>query len=317
LHGHYPIEESTMKARALALGLLLIVIVPPDSLATEIAPATPQSVADELLDTDRRFSEASAKTDVVDGLSAQFADDVVMTMPGKGLLRSRAAVIEGLRANADNLTAKIAWTPAGVGISGDGLHGFTFGTMVQRKPDGSNTPLKYLAYWVRVPEGWRVIAYKRKARAEGSSDVAMLPARLPAKLVAVSADDGGQLGFAEKLALAERAFSDEAQHAGLGPAFLKYGSAESISLGGGADAGFIVGAQAIAESVSAGQPPSGSTVAWAPDQVVVARSNDLGVTIGTMRFNQPPTNGKPPATVPFFTVWRRATPNSPWRYVAE
>lgn len=286
-------------------------------LATEIAPATPQSVADELLDTDRRFSETSARTNVVDGLSAQFADDVVMAMPGKGMLRSREAVIEGLRASTDNLTSKIAWTPVGVGLSGDGLHGFTFGTMILRKPDGSSAALKYLAYWVRVPEGWRVIAYKNKAGAESRAAVAMLPARLPAKLVAVSADDGAELAFAEKLALAERAFSDEAQHAGLDPAFLKFGSAESINLGGAADAGFIVGAQAIAQLVSAGQPPSGSTVAWAPDQVVVTRSNDLGVTIGSIRFNQPPTDGKPPATIPFFTIWRRATPDSPWRYVAE
>ena len=41
------------------------------------AAATPQSVVDELLAADRAFSAASAKTDLVSGLTAMFAEDVV------------------------------------------------------------------------------------------------------------------------------------------------------------------------------------------------------------------------------------------------
>ena len=37
---------------------------------------TPQQVADELLAADRAYSAASAKTDLISGIAAMFADDV-------------------------------------------------------------------------------------------------------------------------------------------------------------------------------------------------------------------------------------------------
>src|SRR5262245_61138247 len=74
------------------------------------AAATPQTVVDELLAADRAFSAASAKTDLVSGLSAMFADDVVIPMPPGQFVNGKAAVIEALRANADNLTSKTEWT---------------------------------------------------------------------------------------------------------------------------------------------------------------------------------------------------------------
>jgi len=44
--------------------------------------ASPQSVMDELLAVDRAYSAASAKTDLVFGVSAMFASDVAMSIPG-------------------------------------------------------------------------------------------------------------------------------------------------------------------------------------------------------------------------------------------
>src|SRR2546428_9713920 len=45
------------------------------------ASDSPQTVVDELLAADRAFSAASAKTDLVSGLTAMFADDVAIPMP--------------------------------------------------------------------------------------------------------------------------------------------------------------------------------------------------------------------------------------------
>ena len=45
---------------------------------------------------------------------------------------------------------------------------------------------------------------------------------------------------------------------------------------------------------------------------LVASSGDLGVTVGYIRTKD---GSRPP--VPFFTVWRRDSPASPWRYIAE
>src|SRR5262249_59485577 len=107
------------------------------------AAVTPQTVVDELLAADRAFSAASAKTDLVAGLSAMFADDVVIPMPPGQFVNGKAAVVEALRSNADNLTARTEWTPARGGISADGQQGFTFGYMVIRRADGATLPLKY------------------------------------------------------------------------------------------------------------------------------------------------------------------------------
>src|SRR4029079_1378143 len=128
--------------RALAAALLLL------------AAASPQSAVDELLAADRGFSAASAKTDLVSGLTAMFADDVVIPMPPGTFVDGRAAVAAALRTNADNLTSRTEWTPVRGGISADGQHGFTFGYMTIHRQDGSDLPLKYLSYWVKRREGW-------------------------------------------------------------------------------------------------------------------------------------------------------------------
>lgn len=280
-----------------------------------IAAATPQSAVDELLAADRAFSAASAKTDLVAGLSAMFADAVVIPSPPGTFVNGKAAVIAGLRENADNLTSRTEWTPVRGGISADGQHGFTAGFMTIRRPDGATMPLKYLAYWVKQTDGWRVAVYKRVRSAEGSPSLTMMTPTLPHHLQPPSTDAAAIARFRASLDQAERAFSDAAQKIGLGQAFAQCGSADALNLGGGNDVGLVVGPDNIARLVSAGQPATGSTLFWAPDTVIVASSGDLGVTIGMIHPTAPAAGE--PTNFPFFTIWRRASQAAPWRYVAE
>ena len=280
-----------------------------------IAAATPQSAVDELLAADRAFSAASAKTDLVAGLSAMFADAVVIPSPPGKFVNGKAAVIAGLRENADNLTSRTEWTPVRGGISADGHHGFTAGFMTIHRQDGATMPLKYLAYWVKQTDGWRVAVYKRVRSAEGSPSLAVMTPTLPDHLQPLSIDAAAIARFRASLDQAERAFSDAAQKIGLGPAFAQCGSADALNLGGGNDAGLVVGPDNIARLVSAGQPATGSTLFWAPDTVIVASSGDLGVTIGMIHPTAPAAGE--PTNFPFFTIWRRASQAAPWRYVAE
>jgi ketosteroid isomerase-like protein len=289
----------------------------PSGEAAPSAAVSPRAALDELLAADRAFSAASARTDLVTGLGPMFADDVVMAVPGKPFARGAAEAVAALRSHPDNARARLEWTPIRGGISADGRHGFTFGYMTLQKPDSSRTPLKYLAYWVRRPEGWRVVAYRRGRRPEGAVSLDEMAPALPARAVAPSADSAAVAGHRESLDQAERAFSRDAQEIGLGPAFVRYGSADAINLGGANDTAFVVGPEAIGRLVSEGGPATGSPVSWAPDRVIVASSGDLGVTIGLIRLNEPPADGSSPASFPFFTVWRRASPSDPWRYVAE
>ena len=284
------------------------------TVALPAAAATPQSAVDELLAADRAFSAASAKTDLVSGLTAMFAEDVVVPTPPGQFAEGKAAIAAALRANPDNAQSRTDWTPVRGGVSADGQHGFTAGFMTIRRGDSGTIALKYLAYWVKRPEGWRVVAYKRVRAGEGSPSPAALPPALPAAMVAPTADAAVITRHRDSLDKAERSFSDESQTIGLGAAFAKYGSADALNLAGG-QAGITVGNDAIAKLVANDQPLTAPGPNWAPDTVIVASSGDLGVTIG-MIHPKSPAAGQP-ASFPFFTIWRRVNVNAPWRYVAE
>jgi hypothetical protein len=144
-----------------------------------------------------------------------------------------------------------------------------------------------------------------------------VPPLVPAHAVAPSADPDLIARYRESLDTSERAFSRDAQEIGLRQAFVRYGSPDAMNMGGGGRPAFVVGPESNGAVESEGEPATGSSVTWAPDQgVLVASSGDLGVTIGTIVVNQPDSAGHR-QTFPFFTVWHRAGPEEPWRYVAE
>ncbi|MBA3342745.1 MAG: hypothetical protein H0T48_13040 [Gemmatimonadaceae bacterium] len=310
-----------MSRTRLALALLGLAAVAACARST-VNPApvvgAGQAAVDELLATDRAFSAASARTDLISGLSAMFAADVTMPIPGGQFAEGAVKAADALReANPDNAQSRVTWTPVRGGVSADGLHGFTFGYSKLSAPDGTSTPGKYLAYWVKQPAGWRVTAYRRTRRPTGDVSLALMPAAVPAQIVPAFMDSAAIARFRESLDSAERTFSHDAQTIGLGPAFVRYGRADAINLGGTNDTSIVVGAAAIGRLVSEGEPATGSSVAWSPDRVIVASSGDLGVTIGFIRPNAPPAAGTPATRFAFFTIWDRASASDPWRYIAE
>jgi hypothetical protein len=274
----------------------------------------PQAVLEGLLAADQGFAAASARTDLVSGISAMFAADVVMPLPNGTFAESAEAATAAMRENPANTGARAEWAPVRGGISADGQHGFTFGYMTVRQADGTVSPAKYLAYWVRQPAGWRVAVYRRSRRPEGEVSTAMLPPALPARLVPPTADAAAIEAHRASVDAAERAFSDESQTIGLGAAFAKWGSDDAMNMGRAA--AFTLGAANIGAAIGEGSPGP-SPLSWAPDRVIVASSGDLGVTIGRIRENTPSAGASAPNSFPFFTIWRRPTPSSPWRYIAE
>ena len=302
-----------MKSRLLAFAAALMTVgMPVAALAeTRVAETSPQAVVDEVLAADRAFSEASARGELVAGLSAMFDEEVVMPLPGGAFARGRAAAVEALKANPANAGARAEWAPVRGGVSADGQHGFTFGYMTTHRAAGAAEPGKYLAYWVRRPEGWRVLAYKRARRPAGEVSTAMLPPSLPERLVPVDASAVER--HRASVAAAEKAFSDEAQAIGIGPAFAKHGRADAMNIGSAP--AFTIGSENIAQALFG--ETKGSPVHWdAGEGAVAASSGDLGVTFGLIRHNGPPP-ARQPSAASFFTVWKRDNPGEPWRYIAE
>lgn len=289
---------------ALAAGLLAV---------TPLSAQTPAEVAAELLAADRAFA-AAAGTDMLSALSEMFATDVILPAPGGVFARGKEAALDLLRTNPANEASRASWVPLRVGVSGDGLHGFTFGYMTILRPDSTEALAKYMTYWERRPEGWRARAWKRAPREAADVTAQMMEPALPARLVERAIDPAVLRAYEESLAEAERSFSRDAQSIGLGAAFVRYGSPDAVNMGP-PNGPYLVGAEAIGRMVGEGEPANGSSVSWGPDEgVIVASSGDLGITFGLIRSNDPASGATP---FPFYTIWRRSSPEGPWRYVAE
>jgi hypothetical protein len=292
--------------RALALATL--------GVSSLIAAVSPQSVADELLAADRAFAAAAKKSGVIPALTAMFAREVAMTHAG-GIAYGFDSAVAALKANPIN-AGRIEWIPARVGVSGDGQHGFTAGFMTLHRLDGSTTPMKYLAYWEKQRDGWRVLAYKRGVAKQPAPAMTVSYA-LPKQVAASTANAATVERHRESLAEVERSFSRDAQTMGMRAAFTQYGDPEAINLGGPDTATWLIGNAAIGAGVGGERPTEGSPVSWGPEKTIIAASGDFGVTIGYIVPNKPDPGSKGPARFAFFTIWRRDSPTAPWKYIAE
>ena len=296
-----------------AMTFVAVAAAAPSALRAESLQASPAELAEALLAADRAFARASAGTDAVSGISAMFADDVVMPAPGGSFTHSREEAVAALRANPLNLVSRAEWAPIRAGVSADGTQGFTIGYMTLRDSDASVRRAKYLSYWVRGPQGWRVAVYKRAPQGEGEFSTAMMAPVLPSG--AAVSDAAALEDHRKSLDAAERGFSDEAQAIGLGPAFCKHGAPDATNLGGPAPS-IINGVDNICREIGGSDGSGPSSVRWQPDAVLVAASGDLGITWGMIRPNGPVPEGQP-AAFPYTTVWHRADPGQPWKYIAE
>jgi hypothetical protein len=269
----------------------------------------------QLLAADRAFSAAAARAaTAADGLAPMFDAGAVMPVPGAGpgFAAGRDAVIAAFRDSPAFREGRVSWAPIRGGISADGRHGFTYGYLTLTGGDPARRDRKYLAYWIRRPQGWRVAAYRQLPRAPGAVATAMLPPSLPTFAARPTTRQAAIERHRITLHAAERAFSDRAQAIGLRAAFREYGRPDAMNMGGPGP--IAVGLDAVTAGFPEGE--TASPVRWSTDRSFIASSGDLGVSIGTIRSNGAVPAGQS-ATFPFFTIWRRDRPGAPWRYVAE
>lgn len=287
--------------KSVAAVCLVLAVAP--SASAEAVPAA----LTELLAEEKSLAEAAATLPPAEAIASLLADDTRLYTRG-GPFTGRAAALAALKANPGNHGKSASWRSIKSGISGDGTHGFTLGYLDIEGADPKTAHRRYLAYWVKGEQGWRVAALKQALRQPGEAEIAGLPVSIPV-WPGKAADP---VTARASLIAAEKAFSDRAQTAGVGPAFTENGRSDAIN---NAPPGVLVGPAAIGAAVSQGESGPAS-INWSADDALIAPSGDLGITFGTIRTNAPPPEGQP-ASVPFFTIWMRDGPDRPWRYVAE
>jgi ketosteroid isomerase-like protein len=284
--------------------LLLLLLVAAPAMARP-----PKAALDELLTADRAFAAESAKLDPVAGVTAMLDAEAAMPLPGKGIIIGKAAISDAFRASPAFKEGHVSWAPVRGGISADGTQGFTYGFLTVGSGDPAKRDRKYLAYWVKRGDGWRVVAYRQAPRAPGQVSTAMFAPALPG--FAAKPNSRSSARHQASLAAAEKAFSDRAQVVGLKRAFREYGRPDAMNMYSGA--GFTYGLDAVVANFKEEGP---AKIHWSTENSFVAPSGDLGVSIGTIRPNAAPKSGEPEG-MPFFTVWKRDKPGGPWRYIAE
>lgn len=273
------------------------------------AAATPSAQSDlqSLLSAEHDLSQAAATKAPADGIGAMLGPDVVLMTRG-GPVRGHDAAVASLASNPANKGTGARWHSIRSGISADGQHGFTMGYLDLAGGDPAVSHRRYLAYWIHGPDGWRVAAFKQAIRPADEVEIKDQGSVVPASATAPAGGDQ-----VKSLVDTEQAFSDRAQKVGLYQAFDEFGRTDAMHLS--SKAGFAVGRAAITQNV--GDPNDHkSPVHWSAETAIVAPSGDLGVTIGTIKTNEPPPQGQP-GEIPFFTIWQRDSIDQPWRYVAE
>ena len=151
---------------------------------------------------------------------------------------------------------------------------------------------KYLAYWIRRPAGWRVVAYRQQPRAPARSRPRCCRPRSPPSPRARPAAWPGSRRHRASLHAAEQAFSDRAQIVGLRAAFREYGRADAMNMGGPGP--IQIGLDAVTAGFPEGETVS--PVSWGTARSFVASSGDLGVSIGVIRGNAPAAAASPHAS---------------------
>ena len=265
----------------------------------------PAAAYAELLAAESAFSAAAANRSPAEGIAAMF--DAEVQLPTRdGIANGREAATAALTANPSSQGTGARWRSIGGGVSADGSHGFTFGYLDVEGGDPARAHRRYLAYWIRRPEGWRVLALRQLVRQPSEAEIGPVAPLVPEapRPVASGEPEGA-------VAAAERAFSDRAQQIGLRAAFLEYGHARAVHVA--TPTGFAVGLPAIGASFD---EAATSPLHWSSDRTWAAASGDLGLSVGTIRPNGPPPAGQP-ASIPFFTIWIRDSATGQWRYIAE
>ncbi len=299
--------------------MLLAGLMNPHEVPAQPRPAIdPASLAavTVLLDIDRAFSKTSSDLSMRAAFDAMFADGVIAPWQRGEIVKGKTAVIRAMLQTPDSV-ATLSWAPIRGGVSADGLHGFTFGYLAAKHPGGRVAHSKYMAYWVREARGWRVAAWKRRPLDEVPPAREPQPPSLPPKLVKATADRMVIARYYRSLVNAEAGFSSLAQRVGLLRAFSNLGTDDAVNMGGPNDPRFIVGAANIARAVAPVNGDQPATITWGADTALVASSGDLGITFGVIRPTTRPDPASPAAGAAFFTIWRRASPSAPWRYIAE
>lgn len=286
----------------------------PFASASLLAPLSDAEEAhDALLRADLARSDSVVQLGIARGLAANFTSDVVYLRGGLPIVRGRSAAQAIIAAESLGGPTAVRWQPVRAEASRDGRSGYSYGYTVIGSGAGAAPSLRmdrYIAFWRREGDAWQIAAYAETygapppaltmpadAADSALADVPMRRARGPLEDVRAADDD----------------FARTAATLGTGRAFGQYAAenAQIFSTPGE----FITGPEAISQAF--GPTTEDNKLVWHPITGEVARSGDLGFTVGNAVFTGRSLDGTPQVRYSkYLTVWKKQRDGT-WRYVVD
>jgi len=282
--------------------------------ASALAPLSDAEEAhDALLRADLARADSVAQLGIARGLSANFTTDVVYLRGGLPIVRSRRAAQAIIAAESLGGPVVVRWQPVRAEVSRDGRSGYTYGYTVIGSGVGEAPSIRmdrYIAFWRREGDAWQIAAY---AETYGAPPATLSMPDEAADSVLADVPMRRSHGPLEEVRAADDEFARTATRLGTGRAFGAYAAdnAQIFSTPGE----FITGPEAIAQAF--GPTTDDSKLVWHPVTGEVARSGDLGFTVGNAVFTGRNLDGTPQVRYSkYLTVWKKQRDGS-WRYVVD
>lgn len=263
-----------------------------------------------LLQADHDLSAATEANGFVNGLVGGMDADARFLTTGQNVLRG-SATIRAFLAGSGFSTSRMRWEPIRADVSADGTLGYTLGSGVYTRGNGTTATTRYIAAWKKQGDGsWKVGAYML---------LLTNPAPLPTPATGFGTrQDNGVRGAhsgdpAATLAAAMQADRDfAALSVAQGPraAFVAFAAEDAIAIGGPSFGPTEIGA-------GFPEDPAAVRLLWAPIDGDAAGSGDLAYTIGHATTEVPQADGSVARSYSkYITVWRRQ-PNGEWKYETD
>ena len=188
-----------MILKLIAAALSLVAVSP------LFATAPPTALIELVAAEKQALEQAKGKPPAEAIVSMIEADTRVYTRGGPYV--GKAAALTGIKSNPGNLGTGTDWLPVKSGMSSDGKHGFTLGYFdISGGTDPKVAHHRYLAYWVRGADGWKIAAIKQSLRRPEEKVLDSLPPSFPAQATTTPPDSAAAR---QSLIDAEQAFSDD------------------------------------------------------------------------------------------------------------
>jgi ketosteroid isomerase-like protein len=272
-----------------------------------------EAVHDELLRADLGRADLVTRLGIADGLSSSFADDIIYLRGGLPLLRGKPAARAVVAAESIGTGATVRWQPVRAEASKDRSSGYTYGYAIYGQPKAGTTSIRvdrYIAFWRKEAAGWRIAGY---AETYGAPPAPLaLPAGAAAGVMADVAMSRTRASV-DAIRAADSDFSSDATRLGTGEAFGRYAADDAQIFSPLGE--FVTGPDAI--TASFGPRIGKSSFVWHPVEGEMAKSGDLGFTVGNAVITVQRDDGAPVVRYSkYLTVWKRQRDGS-WRYVVD